>query len=86
MTTVNEPQIMVMPDLTQEPPCGAIWTTGAKRIRCHFPATWRAKAHDEVDTHKDYTLLLCDRCVALAKIKGPCDDCGAIIIYDLQRL
>jgi hypothetical protein len=55
------------------------------RKQCNRRASWQAEAHDEIDDHDWTRILLCGRCVSLAKIKNPCD-CGEIVIRNIRRL
>ena len=65
--------------------CEVVWHVKDEGKPCNRKASWQGDAHDEVTNHDWSRILLCGRCVSLAKMKNPCD-CGEIVIRNIRRL
>lgn len=78
-------EIQELIDLDKPLRCEVVWATEKVSQPCGHQASWIGLAHDEVTDHDFTQILLCNRCVTLAKMKSPCE-CGEIIVKDLRRL
>lgn len=69
--------------------CEARWVDrdDGTKIPCEYPAKFTAIGHDELETHGEHQLVICQWCVTLLLVhEAQCSDCSVPLLRNVRPL